>query len=274
MFSKSVTFILTFFNLCGYHPELYAANIFSHIIFISHVLLVLYLSLHYLIGFQTWMDLKKMKVEMISDISEFFFALITQWIVIIEAYIQRKAQRTFWQVFVCIVQKYHQNKNLQLRNYVLKFVESTMFIILFFIYNLTILDKSETSWTFVLIILLNRQRIFYYLFYLELIQFELENVASEAKRLMKTSKIRHKRKQFKSHRFKYLRLYYQTIVELLNHINPIFGWSIFVTILCNLSVFVGDVNWLYQNGIAKSGRISFYFGSQLLSNTTKKNYRF
>lgn len=249
--------ILMYFALCGYNPELYKARtlqVITHIIFVCQILLAIFFS-YKLFEFQYWLEFKKTKLGMINDVSEYLFALTTQWIVIIDSYIRRSTQRNFWQIFKHIDQKYHQHNSVQLGGYWVKFFEHFIFYVLFLFYILTDgFENSETTVSFMLVLVLNRNRVFYFLFYLELVYFELRNVEKEAKQMSKVGKIEFFRKfrnqtsnikRFELDRMKYLREYYQSIYELSSHINSIFGRSNIVTVLCHLFVFVCDCNWMY-----------------------------
>lgn len=112
-------------------------------------------------------------------ISEMF--IIACWTIIIESYIQRKSRRKFWQLSQRIDEQYAQHNDVKFQKYLIKF-----FVFSIFKVSIIIHAHYVRNVLFHLGIILSSVleficfgRMLYYLFYVEVIQFELKVIENE-----------------------------------------------------------------------------------------------
>lgn len=101
-----------------------------------------------------------------------------------------------------------------------------------------------------------QHRIFYYLFYLDLLRNELKTIVNKVKKMVRSLKIpkiyRKKKtfKKFEQNRLKWIREYYKLIYEMNECLNSVLGWSNLVTILFSFALILTDLNryyWIWYN---------------------------
>ena len=114
------------------------------------------------------------------------------------------------------------------------------------------------SYIFVLSVFQNRS--FYYLFFVELIKYELHLIWSELDEIMsnrhsgKSKSVWKEKdfiKQFYRIRFKWIREFYQSIYDMNIALNTVFGWSNVVIILLSFHLMLGDINYVYWKFLNK-----------------------
>lgn len=97
---------------------------------------------------------------------------------------------------------------------------------------------------FFLLYMLCRNRVFYFLFYIELIKYELKIIEKESGD--KSSSDRNETEIFSRRRFLWLREHYQTIYEIKEYVNSKFSWSNTATVMYSFNLVLTDVNWMYR----------------------------
>lgn len=251
MFPKWIFCVLICFSLCGFFPHI--VKILSRrqcliFVLLFHILLTAMLML-YSIQVYTWLDSTTSKLNLMVGFSEYFVALITHLANVIEAFVQREYQRKFWRIYKIVDRKYAQQYNQNFRSYSVKFFQHFMFNIIniYFIRAESIL----TLCVFVplaLLLAFGRLRIFFYLFYLQLVRFKLRVLAKEAHQNTTYSKQPDpdlKTRNRTQHRFKSIRKDYESVCVMNDYINSIFGWSILLTILSSIIYLQSSVSWFY-----------------------------
>lgn len=181
-------------------------------------------------------------------------ALVTYWTIIIESYAQRKIQEQFWHIFKQIDTRFHRHKNLLMKSYFLKFFE---FLVVFSIIQVA-LDNYFTMFhnhivcylfAYVVLVKMYQFRVFYYLFYIEIINSELKVIEKGIKFISKISRSYCpwlSSDKYPVNSVKCLREYFRLIYELSVCINSVFGLSQFATILCCFYFVLTDLNWAYS----------------------------
>lgn len=269
MFSNRINCILVFFDFCGFYSEYRTTTTYrkiSFIIFVFHLILCLLFTI-YSIQLTIWLNRFSSKLNMVNEMSLFFIVLFNCWVVIIESFHRRKTQRKLWQICHRIDKYYARHDQVKLQSFVCKFLEYFIVYPILMIYLLrdVMLNAGvhiSAILSYSLLLQTCRIRVFFYLFYLELIIYELGLITNELKRkldiykvnkfLSRTCTVNCKLNQFERSRFKWLREYYLSIQELSNCVNSIFGWSSFLTILFSFNTLFTDINTMYSFGYRKS----------------------
>lgn len=253
MFSSYVFILLHFFNLWGFctelselrasrwrHRKLAVLMIVLHIIYLCCMCGLIWCFL-YSSGVIDLLDAT-------NDAIKFAGAAITRLIVIFESYAKRNVQRKFWNIFCRIRTKFNRcDHNLLCRSY---FAESGPFLgvmIVIKCMHYYRLDTNELTLDF-LIALVSLQtmamiRVFHYLFFIHLLDYQLDEIGTEAESLAEASD----NEWISNERFRWIRMYYDLVYELSNCINEIFGWSNVVSILYLFLLLAVDIIWVYSH---------------------------
>lgn len=247
MFSKWIIFIIKFFHLCGFHPEFSTSSKnWSWSIFLFHILLS-FCFMWSSIDLMVFINLKVTKLQSLNAILPYYCGVIAQFIVISESFTQIKNQRNFWSVYC----KIHHHINIRSNNlfgYFLIFFEAfAMYFIALALAVKSVYNFQHYSMSFLLFLIL-RFRIFFYLFYSKLIEFELKNIKKEAKKssiFWQGNYRNYKIGMFQKNHKKFVRNYYKLVWELNDNINSIFGWSNLSVVLFTFMLFFAQINWLY-----------------------------
>lgn len=254
MLSKWIVYALVLFNLCGFYTEFFKTAIhrkISNVAFVFHIVLALFLTV-FSIQIQIWMDSHIKKLDMINGFCQYVCSLIAHWTIIAESYIQRKNQQEFWQLLQNIDCHHAQHNQIKPNSYFFKLLEYFSFYFVLTIYFFDDIQNDGVFCAVNILLLLCQNRLFYYLFYMELINFELKFIVNEIRRTFegleeegfcKNTNL----KCFEQMRLKWLREYYQLIHALSGCVNSVFGWSNFATVVYTFVFLVTEINWTYKH---------------------------
>lgn len=279
MFSKCIKLIFSIFFICGLFPELSKSarrisRIYSNIVFGFHLFLTILWTLYSLLllswlkvlmilmnHFDVYKDVSMPFLEFINKFVPFICASIMYWILLIKAYTQRGSQHMLWKLVQHIDKRYVQHKNIFFKYYSLKFIGyfvlCTIQCYVIFKYSsfplwivLTILFVTLPITSLSLIYQMGQ---FYYLFYVNLIKFELKMIENEVKQICAAYKLKYfwgiynfhsQIGRFDRSRFLWIREYYQLIYQLSEVINLNFGWLISAIVLycfCNIVCGLNEI---------------------------------
>lgn len=272
MFSKFVYILLNFFNVCGFCTELseLRPSRWRHR---KWTILVLAFNIIHLCcmwgvcwGFlDCWESHTNSNLlDFANDIVKFTGASIVHLFVIIEAYSKQSVQRKFWRIFHEVRTDFNRSdRDLMFRSYFAKFGEffGAMAVIECMqlsrwsigdgeIYFLTAMFSLRTMTQF---------RIFQYLFFIHLLNHQLNEVEMETKSLADISE----NEQVSRHRLRWIRMYHNLVFGLCDCINEVFGWSNVISISYMFLRLVLDLIWNYMvihrdNGIGVEGSTLYF----------------
>lgn len=252
--------------ICGFPSEIFTASSLlyrklSYLIFALHILLGWYFFHFYDEDLET-LDLYK-PIEMYSMYSFFLFIPVVYMINIINSFVLCKDRKKIWRTIKKIDRRYAQHDSVFLRNYFLKFLEFFIYFLTFNYFNAIInfdwsFETIDRVFNLYVLIYLGHTWLLYYLFYLEIIQFELKIVENEVQKMVESYKNpsffgifnrNDKFDDFKRKRFIWLREYFILIHQLSEWVNSIFGWSFLVTIAFNLFCVFRSMNALFFDSL-------------------------
>lgn len=268
MFPKRITHLLRFFDAWGYCTESYDTSKYDQVallIFLFHISLATTLTL-FVFGFFLGRDVMASHYEMhqiVNKLLHFSSVLLTYFAIIIESYSQRKIQKHFWRIVRQIDDRFHRHKRFVLHTYLFKFTE---FLLVFSVIQVEIGGYFAETMGFyrvvyyllayIVVMKMYQFRIFYYIFYVELINFELKSIETEVKMIYNLSRSNCPcltgNAKYPVENFKWIRKYYCLVHSLNTCLNSIFGWSQLSTITCCFHLIVTDLNWAYENISTKS----------------------
>lgn len=118
--------------------------------------------------------------------------IVTHWVIIIESFVERNNQRQFRQTYEHVKHRHERCKIPLPRLYAIKFIQfvavATFIQVFFLSYYLSYVGNK---WYFRIVYLFSQimyqYRVFYYLFYLEMIKFELKTIKRELNDITKLS---------------------------------------------------------------------------------------
>lgn len=263
MFSPKTELALNFFDVCGFNTGV--SDIFFHrklkkVIIGVHILLALILTVfqfHLLVRYYSSLTM----IEAISESLQYSTALFTFWMIIFDSICHRGAHKLFWQNLEQIDVCFCQQKNLKMQNYYMKFLEffcATSFALLIRIESDTILHYS-TFVAYILLYEICQLRVFYYLFCLEFVNFQLRTIENEVKTMQNALNFTSKQStsyllrisetsifySFESQRLKWIREYFFRIYEMINLLNETFGWSQVAAISFCFHLLLTEITWVY-----------------------------
>lgn len=276
MFSTWGVILLKFYDFCGFHTGVinnksHACRLNSSRTFLIHVAWTFTLTCFVLMfSMQPILNQEAMPY-LVNLLLQLFNGIITHWMIIVESYAQRKVQQKFWQIYEHIKQHHKHCKRPMLRLYSLNLIHFFVVVVLIQIFFLSYhMDYVVNKWYFRLSYLTSQTtyqyRVFYYIFYLELIKYELKLIKVELKDIATLTNfhskfIRRTNQRTKRHPYrrsswsdstvksvneknlKRINAYCQLVYELSECMNQTFGWSNFTTILYCFHFPLTDGNW-------------------------------
>lgn len=285
MFSKWMRFLLQFYDICGFCTEtsINTSRKNTIMLFVFHILwtcLCSYFNIKFSMQPSVYRDILPFSINFcVHHVSGIF----TYWMIIIESYSNRPAQRRFWQIYERINMHYRGGRSKSFRRYSIKLIEyfsvSATVQIFFMQYYMQCVQSLFFFRLFYLVsVTVCQYRAFYFLLYLDMMKYEMEAIKSETKCAATLSRSNgtfiQSTEEGANHRsnsaitlenvieynLKRINGYYQLAYELSECINQIFGWSNFTTVLYCFHLPLTEANWaLWAISFRPSGyRISIY----------------
>lgn len=196
----------------------------------------------------------------LNDVIKHGGTLIVFWSTLIELNTKHSIRRNFWQHFNQIDSRFCSHRHFSLPDYLNKarFCFTT-YAVVCLLYLQQIVSNTGAQYlyfwfTHFTLITMYLNRVFYYLFCLELIKYELGIIENETKEVARV--YRNKSylvangksllfMEFEHKRFKWIREYFQSIYDMCKAFNHFLGWSNVITILFSFQLIITDVIWLY-----------------------------
>lgn len=237
MLPKRLTCVLTFFDIFGYNSgSTPLSRCYKNSYFISslHILLALFFTVfkaYVVIRLRTIVRL----VEIVNQMLQYSTGLFTYWLIILDSIVYRREHLHFWKFLGKINQLFSSEDRISLQKYALRCIIYFFIIISSFIASAT----QQESIFFVIFSLVKicEVRMLYYVFCIEVIQFQLRIIENGTKKHGLNRNI-------EVHRLKWLREYFHCIHEMVNLLNEIFGYSHFSSVSYVFYLALTDLNWL------------------------------
>lgn len=256
MHPRWINCLLFYFDLWGFCTQFGKSSLhqnFDRVVFILHIILASVCSISVTMYLRTF---AADKLGTYNDSLKLCGILVVYWLSIFESYIQRHSQRTFWDIIHEIDKQFCSHRNLYFKTYLCKIILYYIISILMhlnYAYRLIIAKQSELYFfwfCYTIILLFYTNRLFYYLFFLEFIEHELNVINREIGQLLISYKSygvtrTSFTKSFHRNRFKWIRKYFVSVHDMFSIINSVFGWSNVANILLPFLIFLADINWFY-----------------------------
>lgn len=255
MYSRWMNNLLFYFDLSGFCTEFRKSlnqRVFDSLIFLLHIILVSIFSVS-ILAYLTRLSADKLGT--LNDTLKLYGILVVYWLSIFESFIQRPSQRKFWFTVDKIDKRFCSHRYVCFKSYICKFILCYVISILMhlnYVYRLFVVKHSELYFfwlCYTALVLFYTNRLFYYLFYLEFIKYELKVIDQEISLILISYRNVHNvvpsLKKFHQNRFKWTRNYFESIYDLCSTTNSIFSWANVGNVLLPFLIFLADTNWFY-----------------------------
>lgn len=267
MLPNKIKCILTFFDLFGYNTGstiLSKKQKIAFIICLVHILLSIRITITQFDSI-SWSSYGFLQI--LNQCLQYSVALFTIFFTIFDAIVHRKAHKRFWIIVQCIDENFYSQSRFRFGCYIIKFVEhfSMMSLCTFL---LTTVSNNIFFIMICVIDIISEVRVFYYIFCLEILYFQLKMIEIEMKTIQNSLKqIKQERLDstklsvssihysFELKRLKWIRGYFGCVYEMANILNDIFGWSHVAAFLFQFNQLLTDLNWMYMDDMSTSSTV-------------------
>lgn len=242
MLSNQLTYMLNFFDACGYNTG--SSMLSSHIKtiisinFVQICLCILFASYKVRFVFIFYHSLRW--IVFLNEIFQYFVALNTYLSIVCDSLIQRRKHKLFWE-FVKSTNKTFAQQNVEchFRNFILKlaaFISLTILCTIIFMTNDFPFDSFYIVYNF--LVKLCQLRVFYSIFCYDVLHFQLKMLHNQLKTIKNELNGTPQANGITT-----VRRSYRYIYEMKNLLNEIFGWSQVTTVLFCFYFLLTDLNW-------------------------------
>lgn len=247
MLPKRINYLLTYFDVCGFNSgwsKLSSSRKAIHRTNITHILMAVFFTLfkiHMILGFST-----VRLVKAINFMLQYSAALYTYWCIIIDSHLQMQKHRHFWQTVQRIDKFYCPQNKFTIKYYLLKFglcffTSALAILVIILAGNLS---QSEVVIMYIFLIKICEARVFYYIFCVEVLRFQLKQLKDALKN-----------HPYHLRRIRWIRQYYDRVYEMSNFLIGVFGLSQVAAVLFCFVFFMADLNWIYINIYMLNGTV-------------------
>lgn len=183
-------------------------------------------------------------IETINEIVEYCASVYAYWLIILDSFVHRQAHKRFWQTVQQIDKHVCCLSHFEFRRYMAEFIEFFAIRISIIVINMILVNFERTGIyiAYMIPIQICQIRVFYYIFGLEAIQFQLECIEREIVRTRTGSSNSILAEVIN---FKRIRKNFECIYKSSDLLNTIFGFSQVAAVLfCFYSMFT-DLNYIY-----------------------------
>lgn len=271
MYPKWMKFLLLYFDLFGFSTQFNTSqnhSVLYRIIFFIHFILAVVSSLAILTFLRRPIfD----KLGAINDSLKLCVTLLVYWLSLFELYFRQKTQKHFWIITQKIDKKFYTHHKLRFRAYALLMsFYSILYVLMYLNYVFRIFSNKRSEFNFFwacysFVGLFHKNQLFYYLFLVEFIKNDLKIIDREITKLLFECKRGEGKnaktflKTFYCNRFKWIRQFFDSICDLKETLNLVFGWSNVAAIIASFLLTLTEINWLIW-------RVFNKFNSDVLGN--------
>lgn len=180
MLNTSIKFVLIYFDACSFNSGLTKLSRSRKAVGIINTLHILMAIFAFLYQFR-WILKDMLSVQLIEVVNYVIYysaALYTYWLIIMDSHLQKREHRYFWEIIQQIDRIYFPQNQFKLKYYSLKFFvcfTSSAVVVSIFIAAENMSD-NEALFVFMFLIKMCEARAFYYMFCLEVLQFQLKTI--------------------------------------------------------------------------------------------------
>lgn len=263
MLPNQIVHILNLFDTCGFNSGTSAlcknkkANYFIYFLHISAATILTLFEFHLMAIYYPSLGLS----EAISESLQCSAALYTYWLILLDSFLHRRAHKHFWDVLRQIDKCYSCQPKRVIHSYMVKFTIYYFKTVAIMFIRLIISSfvGFSVDFAYIMLFIICELRMFYYLFCLEILHFQLKMVEDEVKIMMNILNLASVRDHhlllhidvisagysFEMQRLKWIRGYFHCVHKMMYLLNEIFGWSHVAGISFCFYYILTESNWFY-----------------------------
>lgn len=206
---------------------------------------------------------------------QFLVPLYAYWLIIFDSILYRRVHRQFWRTLQHIDKHFHDQSSFSCWLLIAKFIElftaTTLVISALMVINSNNFAQVRIVITSTFLIKICQVKLFYYIFCLEVVEFQLKMIEHELFVLKGVVNVEDARKYhpllvaeisafytFLLRRLKWIRGYLHCVHKMINCLNEMFGFSHVAVIFFCYIFLLTDLTWCYDTFAFISRRILFY----------------
>lgn len=242
MLPNNIVRMLNIFDVIGFDTgstKISKNRIFIHFIYLVQIVTAIFFAVFTFTALSEFNSSLRL-LEVVNNMVQYSATLFTYWIIILETYVQHQAHKYFWEICKHMDEQFCIQLNQKFYSYIFKFVEfNLMTFLIFIIHSIISFSAMKISLAYLFLVKMCQLRVFYYLFCLEVVNFQLKMAHCEIKEMKRIST----KVDFNLRRFR--KIYYN-IYEMTEYLNKIFGWSQAAAILFCFYFLSTDLCYLYD----------------------------
>lgn len=197
---------------------------------------------------------------LIASSIQYSASLYTYWLIILDSLLHRRAHQQFWEVLHQIDEHFSCQPKRVIHSYMLKFgvyIIKTISIMVIRLFVSSFVNFT-VDFAYICLFIVCEIRMFYYLFCLEVLHYQMKMVESEVEIMMKILNLANIRRNqslsmdvisacysFETQRLKWIRGYFHCVYKMMYLLNEIFGWSHVAGISFCFYYILTETNWFY-----------------------------
>lgn len=247
MLPNRVKYLLTFFDAFGYNSgssKLSSCRLSTNLINFSHFLLATFLT-WFTVYWNAQLPFAQF-IELLNHSLSYLSSICMYWLTIWDSFHHWREHHRFWAIFLEINESFQPQHNFTCRPFIFKLfsVISTTFITV--LIHFIVADSLETSRvivTYTILVKLCQLRVFYFVFCLEVINFQLKSIEIVLKQMNEPINVQ-SNGSGTTKRFKWIQGYYYSVCEMATIMNDIFDWSQIAAVIFCFTTFITNLNWI------------------------------
>lgn len=261
MLPKRIVYILNFFDSFGYYSESSALAKHPKIQLLLFAIQIILATDFTLYQFRLAIELGKFisPLEIANEMIQYTTGLCTYWLIIFDSFYYRRSHRNFWEILDHI-DAHFCKQFISFRSYLCKIFE--FFLASTILYTLSYISHAfpqiDGVYIYIALIIICHFRIFYYVFCLEIVNWQLQMIHHELAKIKSNSsnlfaagarnvnlRTRNIKDDFNLKRLKWANEYYGYVIEMTELMNTIFSWSQIALVLFGFYSLLSSLNWCY-----------------------------
>lgn len=262
MVPKPFIYLFIIYECCGFQTGIFKSRIIAVIFLTIHVVLAVIFTIS-LFRFSLRLRDFGSSIYAINEIQQYTSALSAYWLIIIESYCKRATQQRFWLLLAKIQNDGCTGRGTGFRiwKHIFQLIDFFATINYFlFGYSGDFFQNDSALISYFAVVNLCLHRVFHYVFHLKIIEYELKLVECEVINSFK------KVNGFGGVQLLKIRESYRLILEMVECVNSIFGWSNLATILFCFHFLLSELNFTYSYPSYASVEGNCYFDRNLSLN--------
>lgn len=239
---KRIVQILNFFDAFGYNSgssKISNSRRVTYLILFVHILTAMIFTF---VKFKILIEQYKAHgfVPAINEGLQYSATLYTYWIIVLESLMYRQSHLKFWGILQQIDKHFHRQTDKHFYSFIIKLAEFFLITILIQADSIIRFGIKLSLIAYIILFRMCHARVFYYIFCLEIIQWQLENI----EKVIKKMQFSLNNPDF-GNRFKWIREYFHLVHKMTLLLNKMCGWSILATTMSCFYYIIATLNWFY-----------------------------